>query len=672
MNSNQGKVENYKSILMKVTHKPLIIKNILSLIMKRPYSFLELIEKDEHLKSSLNNLFSSTKKRSDLPHDIKNNLCFLLAYKNFKSNFKINSSENSFLFEEENFGKIDPSITNIIAKYALDQLEKEIKRYIPNPTLPSISGFEEVLFNKFEKSNKLVCLPKMNKNTQMPYNDYFFIENYLLKKSSEPEIEVLYCIIDENKYYNDLDSMYQNIKIEKVYFLYIKSNKKINIYDSIKGYLNKIRTDDLKEIIFGKGFFEEEEIRIPMENDYFYKNRYYYIMPISELIDDILFAKKNPIRIKSLKNIKFAKEYSGKYNIFSKIYLGLSLLFCNTKIEGIKIVDIRSFIGSDFKIEKNEKKLLILKVHNLSLFEEKKYRLRIYDLIGQYNYLVIYFSEEIAKYKYSKKIFFDLSRKHFLFYTEVPTKAINFNIDLYNGNYLIEDDKNNIILLNNMWCTEKEILFPYYRFLIFKYKVIRYTLGSKYFFIFSGNNIVYGLYEDYGYKELVNILNLCIKFMKEKHSKIYNNLFYFINDKYTISNLDSEILLIKDIDKDIKNLSIISNFKVNNLRKNIDNIEIRYINHLNCSPNDTQQILDLIFKKKERKNYIKSSKKKNFFKVEIDTEDELETSDDIFEEEDYYLDTVDTWNEGDLVSVIVKPESIHLTLKGDISKYEVE
>ena len=274
-------------------------------------------------------------------------------------------------------------------------------------------------------------------------------------------------------------------------------------------------------------------------------------------------------------------------------------------------------------------------MHNLSLFEEKKFRLRIYDLIRQYNHLVIYFSEEIAKYKYSKKIFFDLSRKHFLFYTEIPTKAVNFNIDLYGRNYLIEDDKNNIILLNSY--TGNEILFPYYRFLILKYKVVRYTLGSKYFFIFSGNNIVYGLYKDYGYQELAKILYLCIKFMNEKHSKIYNNLYYFINDKYTISKLDSEILLIKDLDKNIKNLSVISNFKAYNLRKNIDNIEIRNINHFNCSPNDTQQILDLICKKKERKNYIKSSKKKNFFKVEIDTEDEIETSDDIYEEEDYYF-----------------------------------
>ena len=42
------------------------------------------------------------------------------------------------------------------------------------------------------------------------------------------------------------------------------------------------------------------------------------------------------------------------------------------------------------------------------------------------------------------------------------------------------------------------------------------------------------------------------------------------------------------------------------------------------------------------------------------------------EEEDFIVDTQYSWNEGDQVSVIVKPEDITITLKGDLSKYEVE
>ena len=42
------------------------------------------------------------------------------------------------------------------------------------------------------------------------------------------------------------------------------------------------------------------------------------------------------------------------------------------------------------------------------------------------------------------------------------------------------------------------------------------------------------------------------------------------------------------------------------------------------------------------------------------------------EEEDFIVDTQDTWNEGDQVSIVVKPEDISLVLKGDIKKYAVE
>ena len=125
--------------------------------------------------------------------------------------------------------------------------------------------------------------------------------------------------------------------------------------------------------------------------------------------------------------------------------------------------------------------------------------------------------------------------------------------------------------------------------------------------------------------------------MNEKYSKIFNNLYLFLNDEYDLSKLDNDILLIKNIDENIKNISIINNFKAKNLKKNIGNIELRNVYHFKFGPNDTQQILDLIFKKKKKKNNIKSSKKKNIFKLEMDTDDEIETSDDIFEEEDYYF-----------------------------------
>jgi hypothetical protein len=260
-----------------------------------------------------------------------------------------------------------------------------------------------------------------------------------------------------------------------------------------------------------------------------------------------MFVKKSPIRIKSLNNINIKFAIYSHCNIFLKIYLGISLLFCNANIEGIKIFDTKSFNKSDFKIEKNEKNLLILKIHNILLFEDKKFKIRIYDLINQYDYLILYLSEEIAKYKNSKKIFFNFSKKHYLFYSEFPTKAVDFIVNLDEERFWIGDEKNNNILFSNY--TNKEFLFPYYSFLIQKYKVIRYTLFDEIFFIFSGKNIIYGLYRE---NLSINALNKCIKLMNEKYSKIFNNLYLFLNDEYNLSELNNDVLLIKNIVKKIK------------------------------------------------------------------------------------------------------------------------
>jgi len=42
------------------------------------------------------------------------------------------------------------------------------------------------------------------------------------------------------------------------------------------------------------------------------------------------------------------------------------------------------------------------------------------------------------------------------------------------------------------------------------------------------------------------------------------------------------------------------------------------------------------------------------------------------EEEDFIIDTVYTWNIGDIVSLKVNPQNIKITLKGSIDKYEKE
>ena len=41
------------------------------------------------------------------------------------------------------------------------------------------------------------------------------------------------------------------------------------------------------------------------------------------------------------------------------------------------------------------------------------------------------------------------------------------------------------------------------------------------------------------------------------------------------------------------------------------------------------------------------------------------------DEEDFVVDNEWTWNESDIVSIIIDPSKIKLRLKGDIKKYEI-
>ena len=60
---DNDKCDKYISILRKVEHKPIAIEFIFSFIKYNPYIFIELIEKDKALASSINSIFKPVKKK---------------------------------------------------------------------------------------------------------------------------------------------------------------------------------------------------------------------------------------------------------------------------------------------------------------------------------------------------------------------------------------------------------------------------------------------------------------------------------------------------------------------------------------------------------------------------------------------------------------------------------
>ena len=104
-------------------------------------------------------------------------------------------------------------------------------------------------------------MPKINNQTKEIYYDGLYIdENIIINKNSlGQEIDVLYCIIDDNEYYKYVKPIKDNIINKNIYFIFAKGIKNININDAMINYLNNIDKNEIKEIHLGKGFFQEEK-----------------------------------------------------------------------------------------------------------------------------------------------------------------------------------------------------------------------------------------------------------------------------------------------------------------------------------------------------------------------------------------------------------------------------
>ena len=599
MNSNDARENNndkaYINILLKIKHKPVILKYILSFAIKSPYKFIYLIESDKVLKTEINSFFKTAKIKNNLSNDLRNNLFFLTAYKKFKNNYETIETEFYEKLVERQysvFEEIDPSISTNLSKYMLNLLEIEMNKNIKNTILPSVAGLEELIFNQNFKLRKLVCLPKMNKTTKIFYGDSIYFEKYLLKNLDKEEIEVLYCIIDDNQYFNNIMPEYKKIKIKKIHFIFIKGNKIIDLYYSIKKFLNNINTDYLEEIFFGKGFLELKQ----------YNGNYYYDMP---LLNENTFKKKWEIKINNSTKINFDSNPNNirccKYNknllkINLGLYLGLSLLFTNVNINGVKIIDSKKYYKEKF--ERNKKyseNILLIKIHDLLFFENKHFMNTLNDLVEQFKYIIIYMnlSDKSNNKESLKKI--DISsfikrKGDFLFYTETPLNNIILP-KIVDDLIQIKDKNNNLILLyKECWYYKYSL---YLSFLWYKYTTIKFY-NEELIFIHNENNI---LFYNMKYMDLHEINKASL----EKIDSIYFvNCFDYLNDD-------------DDIYKKIKKIYVLSNGKKpENFKNKIANIDVKFVVTDFDLIENSNQIFDFINKHKHKKNKNKNNKKIKF------------------------------------------------------------
>ena len=457
---------DYLSILHKINHKPLIIEYIFSFLKNEPYKFFLIIEKDQKLKDLLNSMISSIKTNNTLSKGINENICLITIIKSFqrslttvKDNKDLNIFKNE-TFEETGVKNIkDPSFLVYKTNHYLDKYK--VKQPI------SITSLIDITFNEQEKNEKikLVYLPYLN-NKYIDGNylhKYLSLNNKKNNDNSNNEIEVLFCIFDDNEYFNyNLLTFKKEIIINEVYFIYIKGNKNINLFEAIEKYLNLLNKNIINKITLGSGFFQKDEI-------------------ILEMID-YAFINKRKFRVQSSTLINFNIDVYYYRYIIQKIYFGIYFLFEKGKINGSIVLDFKNYKNNNsFKaIEEIEAKFLVIKLYDCDNLSDENFVKISNDLINcNIHYVICYISQtgKENKNNINKEVklpfYFKIDKK-FLLYSEIPRK-ISYEINkenIYNYYYYeIFDYQNNLILYFQDTEEISEFpLFNYYFFLVEKHE----------------------------------------------------------------------------------------------------------------------------------------------------------------------------------------------------------
>ena len=601
ININKENTSDYDSILQKIKHKPLIVEYIFSFIKNEPYKFLHLIEKDKILKESINSQFSFVSKNNDFSKEINENIQLIIICKKFQEALRqYNKKEikklNKYDYEENGIiGNLDPSILVFESKNFL--------RFIGvDPSLPKLSmeGLTEIAFYEKEKYEHIqICLLP---STKYKYKDCFYIQKNLNNENktndnicSNKEIDVLYCIIDDNEYYLEyIPFINKNIIINEVFFIYIKGLKDINIYHAIEKYLACLNKKNIKRITFGLGFGKLGE-KINLEKEFY---KYRDNIPIMKMINDTLLNNKKfsfPIPVTLDLSIE---QYM---NNGLKFYLGIYCLFENKKIEELIEVNSKYYHPNMLeKIENSKGNVLVIRYNGLSSLDDKNFNKFVKKCLNlNIPNIIFYISKETNnnnKAQNNEEIKFNFDKyKNYLFYSEIPTKKLHFDNDLLH--FEVTDSNENLIL------QETKI---YKRF---DTRIARNYLINHLFLLKKFDNLCFKWkYDENNYYKMY--------FAKQK--SIYN-LFILVKNNYYRNNPKSEY-----IDKEI----IIDFEEVINYCKEILNLKINMIKYSDF-PLEWKDIL------KNKSKNKRDSLAKKFLGNKINHKQFLEYE---LEEDEYYDD----------------------------------
>ena len=608
----ENKIKNnkpeYICILRKIKHKPIIVELIFSFIKDKPYKFLYLIEKDTTLKNSLNYSFNLVIKGNTFSKELNENIQLIKIYKKMQEFCRLQKNKESNIYFPYDFEKyvikhtLDPSFLVYKSKEILSLIKLNNKSYISNIN-PSNSSLIDIVFHetiKYEHLN-LVYLPSI----QNKYKDGLFIQKINEKK----EIDTLYCIIDDNQYYNDkLYIINKDIIINNIFFIYIKSNKEIDIYNAIEKYLNLFNKKNIKKITFGNLFFNEID----------FKYGKYERIPIIKMINDVILTKKKF----TFPNINFNLLPSINFNLLNfkgdktKLYLGLFILFGNQKIEGLEVIENLNLKEKEIeKLEESKNDALLIIIESIFDISNDKNINRIINF--NFNHIIFYVNKKTEQNKLKKiiknYISFNsnlLSKKNFLIYSEFPSENIEIQ---HNSKYSVEltDNSNNLIMFEYNGINGAEfddILISY----LFLFKKFYYDLCIKFYLDFD---------------------NFMFKIYFVKKNKNYNVILVYKDIKVNIINSKNFYLL--DFEEFINYFKKELNLKINNIKY------VSFPFEWHDALNDKNKIFynddEKIKTKNNQKIFSLKTNEKKMIENELEEDDYYE-EDEEYEEDIYYDD----------------------------------
>ena len=582
-------------ILNKIRHKPLLLFNILPFINKRPFIMPYLIDSDFALKKSLKKTINKIKKKNFQAESIDNIYKFII-YKFLKEidilslgKFMLTSLINNSCSFRDNY-------KNYFISYFLYKKPIPQDLNIPYNLIYKFAPSGEILENFLEDylffNINLLYLP-LSINSQLN-NDSLYL--YDLKENNKiHQLINLFCIINNNKYYNDIQTIYHKY-INILYFYFDNNHSCENLFNIVFLYLEKIiHKENIKKIIFDDYSFSKAKLKeISIQYGLIYTKICLEYL-VDNYFDIIKKGSKIDFNLSSLEEIDFSDDniinniqcFKLRYNL-SKIFVNKNIF----KVIWITNEDYNNIYNlseeeqkklmnkmNQFEKENNKNKILYLDFCNNSPYQKnfvffcEKYlnlnnniNIIILDNIGENNKEYDLFSNKtnIKKIKLPslKSIIYqkDITSN---FYKNKKDRNNEFSYELYSQNFHLSliSCYANIKIIEN-----EDMVFD--RFGIKKF--------VNDFFDYSGLNV----YEGYDNNNILVYLNIVDEILDNELYRIF-----FIQNKIFKLMLNNEKKQIK-FDKSSNNLTLINykKKKIKEVKCNITTFD-EFLNKLNNKKN---------------------------------------------------------------------------------------